>query len=261
MIKELLKKTFVYDVVKASRARAQLSSWTDHDEEMLAFYRGFVAPGDLCFDVGANVGNRVKVFLRLGARVVAVEPQRECAKVLRSVFGRDPGFTLVEKALGATEGEAEMFISGANTISSLSPSWIEAVTKSGRFGDQRWDRKQKIALTTLDRLIAEHGAPSFVKIDVEGFEYDVIRGLSRPVAALSLEWTPEVTESTAACLEHLERLGELRANYSLGESMDLALAEWVPRAELLERLMQQGRGHETWGDVYVRLRERTAPGG
>jgi FkbM family methyltransferase len=251
-LKSWLRKTFAYRWLRSWRAKRQLAQWTSHDQEMLEFYRGFVSAGDVVFDVGANIGNRVKILLRLGARVVAVEPQRECAKVLRAVFGRDPQFVLVEKALGAAEGQAEIMISDANTISSLSREWMDAVVDSGRFGDQRWDRTQPVALTTLDRLIEQYGDPAFVKIDVEGFEYEVVKGLSRPVAALSLEFTPEVSDSTFRCLEHLERLGEIRSNYSVGESMRLALEQWVPRSELVGILSTLKEDHQMFGDVYVR---------
>ena len=251
-LKSLLRKTFAYRWLWSWRRKQQLAQWTPHDQEMLEFYREFVSAGDVAFDVGANVGNRVKILLRLGARVVAVEPQPECAKVLRAVFGRDPQFSLVEKALGAAEGHAEIMISDASTISSLSREWVDAVVDSGRFGDQRWDRTHPVALTTLDQLIAQYGPPAFVKIDVEGFEYEVVKGLSRSVAALSLEFTPEVIDSTFRCLEHLERLGEIRLNYSIGESMRFSLEQWVTRSELAKALSALKDDHRVYGDVYVR---------
>ena len=53
-------------------------------------YGGFVRRGDLVFDVGAHVGDRVASFRRLGARVVAVEPQPAMVKVLELFYGRAP---------------------------------------------------------------------------------------------------------------------------------------------------------------------------
>jgi FkbM family methyltransferase len=254
-LKQALKRTFVYGLLKSSRARKQLARWTAHDQEMLEFYRGFVAPGDVCFDVGANIGNRVKILLELGARVVAVEPQRECARILQRAFGHDPRFTLVPKALGAVEGHSQMMICDADTLSSLSKHWVEAVTESGRFAERSWDRTEAVELTTLDRLVEEYGAPVFVKIDVEGFEYEVVQGLSHPVKALSLEFTPELIESTFQCLEHLDRIGEIRANYSIGESMRMAQVEWVDRQKMVEILAAFETDHQIFGDVYVRFAE------
>jgi len=252
-LKRRLKATRAYGLWKSARTRRELARWTDHDERMKAFYRAFVSPGDLVFDVGANVGNRVKIFLALGARVVAVEPQRGCAGILRAAFGADPRFVLVEKALGEVEGHAEMLISDADTFSSLSREWIRAVGRSGRFQGRTWDRTATVEVSTLDRLIAEHGLPAFVKIDVEGFEYEVVKGLSRPVRALSLEYAPEAMESMRRCLDHLDRLGALRLNYSPEESMRLAQGAWVGRRELEDYLTQLGDDLSIWGDVYARF--------
>jgi hypothetical protein len=76
-------------------------------------------------------------------------------------------------------------------------------------------------MTTLDKLIEQFGIPSFIKIDVEGFEYEVIKGLSKPVKALSLEFTPEIIESTYKCINYLQQLGKINLNYSVFKTMSL----------------------------------------
>ena len=144
-------------------------------------------------------------------------------------------------------------ISTADTISSLSPEWIESVKKSGRFSEFSWDKKQAVQMTTLDRLIEQYGSPSFIKIDVEGFEYQVIKGLSQPVKTLSLEFTPEFIESTFKCIDHLQRLGNIRLNYSVGETMSLALERWVTHPEMVKILSGFREDHRLFGDVYVRF--------
>ena len=63
-------------------------------------YGRFVASGDLVFDIGCHVGDRVAAFRRLGARVVAVEPQPALARTLRLIYGRDHAVTVVESAIG-----------------------------------------------------------------------------------------------------------------------------------------------------------------
>ncbi len=253
LIKDILKRTFLYRVIASFGTRKQHLRWTAHDQEMLEFYRHVVGPGTLCFDVGANVGNRVKVFLRLAARVVAVEPQDECARRLRALYGANPHMTVVQAAVGESEGEAELMISNANTLSSVSKEWIEAVRKSGRFSGYRWNKRQLVPMTTLDKLIEQYGAPSFIKIDVEGLEYQVIKGLSRPIATLSLEFTPEYLDSTFKCFEHLQRLGEIRLNYSQGETMRFALGEWVSPEQMVGILSGLRGDSRIFGDVYVRF--------
>lgn len=220
---------------------------------MKAFYAGFLAPGDLCFDVGSNLGNRLEVFRSLGCRVIAAEPQSTCFTQLQSRFASDPDVVLLRTALGPTEGELELHLSEAHTIASMSPEWIRRVRESGRFSEYHWDRRETVPVTTLDHLIAQHGAPRFIKIDVEGFEYEVLRGLSKAVHALSFEWTPEFLSSTEACLAHLATLGSFQANYSLGESMRFALPEWTDASGLRDVLRNHEHDHVVFGDVYVRF--------
>ena len=196
-IKNTLKQTFLYAIIKSIRARNRGSTWTAHDQASAEFYSQFISPGSLVFDVGANIGNRVKIFLKLQAKVVAVEPQDECAKELRTAYGRNQRLTIIQQALGEAIGEAEIMISDASVLSSLSPEWIAAVSNSGRFPGCTWKNKKTIQMTTLDHLIEQHGEPTFIKIDVEGYEYQVLRGLSRPVNVISLEFAPGASQFLA----------------------------------------------------------------
>jgi hypothetical protein len=108
-------------------------------------------------------------------------------------------------------------------------------------------------MTTLDRLIEQYMQPSFIKIDVEGFEHQVIKGLSQPVKTLSLEFTPEYIESTFKCIDHLQGLGDFRLNYSLSETMTWASKEWVTAQEMVGILSSFRDDNRLFGDVYVRF--------
>lgn len=247
------KKTFIYRFFERNSYRKKVRTWTAQDQEMLTFYRRFVSPGDVCFDVGANMGNRVKVFLELGAKVVAVEPQRRCAEMLQTGFGRHPDFTLLSVALGSEEGVAEMKISKEHTLSSLSTEWIEAVQESGRFAQYSWDEVETVPITTLDSLVKQYGVPSFVKIDVEGFEFQVVSGLSVPLKSLSLEFTPEYIESTVKAIAHLASLGEIKLNYSVGESMTFVREDWLSSEEMISLLRGLKIDNDVFGDVYIQF--------
>ena len=132
-------------------------------------YRQFIAPGDLCFDIGANTGELSQVMLKLGAMVVAVEPQRESVEAMRKRFAGNSNLVLIAKAAGAEVGLGKLMVCGRSICTTLSPDYIEAVTESGRLSPElfRWDEVREVPITTLDELIREYGAPVFTKIDVE----------------------------------------------------------------------------------------------
>jgi FkbM family methyltransferase len=224
---------------------------------MTRFYREFLGPGDVGFDIGAHVGSRVRAWRRLGAQVVAVEPQPDCLRVLRVFFGRDRGVTIVPQAIGARAGTARLAISTATpTVSSMSPDWIESVAEDSSFARVRWDHTVEVEVATLDDLIARYGPPAFCKIDVEGFESDVLAGLSHPLRALSFEYLPMAHDAALAVLERVEQLGApaggYRYNYSPVETMRFVDASWLDAPDLL-RLLDRYRPLGRSGDVYARL--------
>lgn len=213
-------------------------------------YGQFVQPGDLCFDVGANVGTRTAALLAIGARVVAVEPQAACATELRRRLGRSGRAVVVESALGAAPGEAELLVTDYDTVSTLSREWADRVRAAGRF-DLEWRERLTVPVTTLDALIAAHGRPVFCKIDVEGYEPQVLEGLSEPIPAIAFEFTPEFGEAAEACVERLRELGLTRFAYSPGESLELG--PWLEAEEILDFLAAFPRDGRSFGDVYARL--------
>ncbi|MCE5250799.1 FkbM family methyltransferase [bacterium] len=219
---------------------------------MKAFYAEFIHEDDICFDIGANIGNRSEVFLELGARVVAVEPQGACVEKLKRKFGNNPRITIVPAAVGEVEGEAELLVSNASTISSLSREWIDRVKESGRFSSYSWDRTEKVPITTFNRLIEKHGTPAFTKIDVEGYESSVMKGLSGPAGIISFEFTPEFITSALDSIDHLDSLGAVEFNYSTGETMCLAQSQWINAREM-QSLLLSLPDKTIFGDVYARF--------
>jgi len=214
-------------------------------------YRGFVRRGDVVFDIGAHAGNHVRAFRALGCHVIAVEPQPDFARVLRLFFGHSANVTIVETAVGDRRGRATLSISERTpTVTSLSPEWREARASDADFAQVRWNRSTEVEVTTVDALIDRFGAPSFVKLDVEGSEPAALAGLSQPVPAVAFEYLPQALERVGACVERLGQLDSYVYNWSPGESHLLATKEWMDGAALLAALRRQRRS----GDVYARVR-------
>ncbi len=255
LLKKIARIPLIANIRRSRRiwldAKREATVWTPQDSLMLAFYRQFLGPNDVCFDVGANVGNRLKIFRKIGAKVIAIEPQHECAKSMRKWYADDPNVTIIEKALSDSAGTAELMISNFHMISSLSKEWVEATQESGRFAAHRWKPAGTVALMTMDELIDQFGLPRFAKIDVEGFELKVVRGLTQPIPFLSLEFTPETRQSSIDCLQWLTNLGAPVFNFSEAESMSLRFTEWIDFSAMQALLASLGDDYSVWGDIYI----------
>ncbi len=225
----------------------------DRAARMDALYARFLRPGALAFDIGAHVGDRVSSFRRLVARVVAVEPQPGAFRALRLIHGRDPHVTLLQAALGDRTGQARLRINTRNpTISTLSDDFIRATESVAGWEGQAWDAHVDVPMVTLDALIAQHGAPDFLKIDVEGLEDRVLAGLSQPVPALSFEVTMIQRDVAGRCLYRLALLGDYRFRLSLGESHQFEGEGWCDGATMLAQIDALPAAANA-GDVYAVL--------
>jgi FkbM family methyltransferase len=222
-------------------------------DAMERLYRRFINAGDLVFDVGAHVGDRVAAFRRLGARVVAVEPQPALRPTLKLLHGRDRGVTIEPVALGRADGTVELKLNLDNpTVSTVSPDFVRAATDAPGWEGQTWTTTLTVPMTTLDALIARHGVPVFIKIDVEGFEAEVLAGLSRPVAALSFEFTTIQRSVATAAIDRCVALGYACFNAAVGESQTLAHEGWVSAADIAQWLTALPHAANS-GDVYARM--------
>ncbi len=226
---------------------------TERDAAMDRMYARFLKPGGLAFDVGSHVGDRIGSFRRNGARVVALEPQPLCARVIRTLYADDANVTLLESACGPKSGSLTLHINSDNpTVTTASAEFVKAADGAGGWEGQTWDRAIDVPVTTLDALITTHGMPDFVKIDVEGFEADVLAGLSKPVPALSFEFTTIQRDVAYACLGQLARLGRYTFDVALGESQRMELGSPVGDDEM-RRVIEALPHSANSGDVYAVL--------
>jgi FkbM family methyltransferase len=224
-------------------------------------YRSFVRPGALCFDIGAHVGSHTALLLGLGARVVCLEPQGQCMWLLRRRFGADSRVILVEAAVSDAPGQGILLVSQRTpTLSTLCADWIRDVGRDPDFQGVEWDLAREVSVVTLDGLIGRFGVPSFCKIDVEGAEALVLRGLSRPIATVCFEYIPAAMERAIESIRELDRAGEYEYNRTAREGRPLEEREWLTGNDMkicLAGIPPRSRS----GDVFARLKEQAADTG
>jgi FkbM family methyltransferase len=252
LAQNVLKRLGVYHRVKASVLydaywRFADKRVVDERRAQLRFYQDILEgfrPGDLIFDIGANQGVKGEVFLKMGARVVAADPDEANERVLREKFLRlrlrPRPVVVVAKALGDSETVTTMWIDApGSTMNTLSPKWVDTLRHDEtRFGSAlQFSRTKQIAMTTIDRLMEIYGSPFFIKIDVEGFEPAVLRGMHRPVPYLSFEVNlPEFRPEGLECVERLKSIASTgEFNYAI-DSHKLVLPHWQSASDFAKVL-------------------------
>ena len=130
--------------------------------------------------------------------------------------------------------------------------------KSGHLQKNNWDKTEQIEIITLDMLIQQYGVPDFIKIDTEGFELEVIKGLSTPVKSLSFEYTlPHQKDQAAKCVELLDKLYNTHAIFNIcrDEAYKMKFDKWMNATEILTILKSEGfnkNNYGVYGDIYVK---------
>jgi FkbM family methyltransferase len=218
-----------------------------HRARMRRFFAPFLPPGSLCFDVGAHRGAFTQVFLSLGARVVAVEPQSACARLLERRFARHRDFTLVQAAVAEQAGAGALLLAEPDSVATLSPDFAQAlVRRSG----VHYAGQERVALVTLEALCQRFGRARFIKLDVEGGELPALRGLHAPVPAVGFEYTVDQRAAALACVARLAELDDYEFNHSPYEHFDWP-EPWVA-ATVMQARIADWPATFLAGDVYAR---------
>lgn len=223
-------------------------------KRFLTFYRKYINEGDLCFDIGANRGNRTEVFLNLKARVVSVEPVKETYDLLEKRFGQHQNSTVLQLGLGSEVGQKDIHISEISEVCTFSDQFIEKYKHQKEFNIE-WNTLQLVNISTLDQLISTYGTPDFCKIDVEGYELEVLKGLSQPLPLISFEYNAKLKSLALECINKLSQFDSLWYNFSPYESMVFSFQSWQNESEFVQFISTLSDEIKT-GDIYVKQQRK-----
>ena len=214
-------------------------------------YKKFVKSGDLVFDIGGHQGNMTATLAKIGARVVCIEPRPSGAKQLKERFRKEHEITIVQKGVGEKKGMLPLFVHDKDTsTSSFAEKW-----KTEQYNDGKWNKTINVSITTIDELIKEFGKPTFCKIDVEGFEVEVLKGLNSKIPLISFEFHKNFEDAIRKCIERLEKIDEVEFNFSLYGNHKFELKKWVKGEDIIKKI-NKINGKNVCGDIYAKFKEK-----
>jgi len=225
----------------------------EHRQRMRAFYAPFVKKGDLVFDVGAHVGRTAEIFSDLGAKVVSIEPNPHCCEQI-ALLAKVRDIHVENCAAGDVPGKLKLRICQDSVISTVVEAWYDEARRSPLHRDAQWLDSLEVDVVTLDQLAQRYGVPSFVKIDAEGFDDHVLRGISFRPRALSFEYNRLLPEVAARCFETPLLSSGYEFNFIRGLELRNVSQGWMSGPELSKRLSDFA-AHEEYGDVFARSLE------
>ncbi len=171
------------DLHRTAASKVVYANPPDHPEMLV--WQQILRPGDLFVDVGANVGSYSVWAADLGADVIALEPAEDTFELLVENASLN-GYPIqgIRAAAGSSCGTVQ-FTTGRDTVNRVHPAGgVET------------------PMVTIDSII-ESRVVAGLKVDVEGYEIEVLRGCERALAEhriglIQLEWNSASEEAVGA---------------------------------------------------------------
>ncbi len=208
------------------------------------FYSNLINKKDLCFDIGANKGFKSKLFLSLEANVIAFEPQTSCTKYLKRI--KDEKFKYLSLAVGSKDETKALNIANHIEVATFSIEFIDYFKND----TLKWNKIEEVEVKKLDTLIKEYGIPDFCKIDVEGYEFEILSNLSYKIPIIEFEFTGGFISNTIEIIKLLNK-SNTYFNYNLNEYPKFELKEWV-NAKRMISIINELPINRLHGNIFVK---------
>jgi len=237
MIRKIVPKFIRKRISSAIQPMIELNEM----KRLKMFLKMYLKDCNHIFDIGANVGDFSKVYLSLGCKIVCVEPQESLVKKLKLKFKNNLNIVVENKGVSYKKDKLKLYYDDYKMAqSSFNKNWI----KSNGL------KYTTVDVVTLDYLIEKYGLPDYIKIDVEGYEYNVIKGLSYKIKNLSFEFHNKVFKNTLDCIRLLNSLKYNKFNLSEASNHKFVFNKFINAQKLICYLKSKDVDYH--GDIYCK---------
>lgn len=205
----------------------------------------------LCFDIGANVGIKTEKLVEKFDKVIAFEPNPKLVSFLNEKFS-DKNVVVDSRAISNKNGIQKFMISDYDNLSTLSKKWV---TESRFTNFYSWDTSIKVTTLTLNDAIIEYGSPNFVKIDVEGYECEILESFDKLISncTFCFEYVEENKYRIKKTINHLNRIGYSTFSFIHGDELifDINLS-WQNYDRFCNLDFMDDDSSDKWGMIYFK---------
>ena len=214
------------------------------DIALRRLFSEFIHPGYCVFDIGANRGLYTELFHNMGAKTLSVEPNEKLAKKIPRYSDSYVQWT----AVGSHFHWTDFWLGEINGLSTLSYEYMKRDRNIGN----KWKKQKKVLVYTVDMLSRLYGVPDFIKIDVEGWESEVLSGMSFAPKALTFEFIPEDIVGLQKCCDRLDSLGNYEYTYTVNLTPDMHFeCGWDVASNIIRHIVKRVKLNE-FGDIWGR---------
>jgi len=207
----------------------------------------------LLFDIGCSRGDWIAANYSTIDNFVGVEANKDAYISARERFNDDENVDILHYLVSDIDYKLIPFylaVTGNGEVSTASEWW----TKHSRHIETgRWREPVNVQSITLDTLILRYGMPDHIKVDVEGYEYNALRGLTQKAGMISFEWAEEQDKEIYKCVDYLYHLGYRQFNWHGGDEYNYCPGKWMDYNGMIKAIEKEllPKRQQAWGMCYA----------
>jgi FkbM family methyltransferase len=179
----------------------------------------------ILFDIGANRGLYTDSNAKKYDKFILVEANKHLCNFLKNNYINNPNI-IIEQKIVSSDKNTVFYISNVDVISSCDSEWIN----NSRFSNKscyNFNKTTDNESITIDELVEKYGIPEYIKIDVEGYELNVLKSMTKKYCPIGFEWAEEKKDELLLSLEYVKSLGYEKFCLQKEDKYDFVPEKWL----------------------------------